>query len=103
MLTSGGWCLLFLALSYWWIDIRDHKKGLLFFLIFGMNSIFIYLFFEIVAARWFNGYVQAITGGLLHLVHFPEVPAAIIGSLAIFVLEFGMLYFLYRKKVFFKL
>lgn len=103
VLASGGWCLLFLALSYWWIDVRDHKKGLLFFLIFGMNSIFIYLFFEIVAARWFNGYVQAITGGLLDLARFPEVPAAIIGSLVIFALEFGMLYFLYRKKIFFKL
>jgi len=52
VLASGGWCLLFLALSYWWIDVKDHKNRLLFFLIFGMNSIFIYLFFEIVAARW---------------------------------------------------
>lgn len=103
VLASGGWCLLFLALSYWWIDIKEHKNRLLFFLIFGMNSIFIYLFFEIVASRWFNEYVQAITGGLLGFIHFPEVPAAIIGSLVIFALEFGMLYFLYRKKIFFKL
>jgi predicted acyltransferase len=103
VLASGGWCLLFLALSYWWIDVKDHKKRLLFFLIFGMNSIFIYLFFEIVASRWFNDYVLAITNGLLGFAHFPEVPAAIIGSLVIFALEFGMLYFLYRKKIFFKL
>jgi len=103
VLASGGWCLLFLAVSYWWIDLRDHKKGLLFFLIFGMNSIFIYLFFEIVASRWFNEYVLAITGGLFDMVHFPETPALIIGSLVIFALEFGMLYFLYRKKIFFKL
>jgi predicted acyltransferase len=103
VLASGGWCLLFLAASYWWIDVRDHKKRLLFFLIFGMNSIFIYLFFEIVASRWFNEYVLAITGGLFKLVHFPEVPANIIGSLVIFALEFGLLYFLYRKKIFFKL
>lgn len=103
VLASGGWCLLFLALSYWWIDVRSHKNHLLFFLIFGMNSIFIYLFFEIVAARWFNGYVFSITGGLLNLIHFPEVPAQIIGSIVIFSLEFGMLYFLYWKKIFFKL
>lgn len=103
VLASGGWCLLFLALSYWWIDVRNHKNNLLFFLIFGMNSIFIYLFFEIVASRWFNGYVFAITNGLLGLIHFPEIPARIIGSLVVFALEFGMLYFLYRKKIFFKL
>ena len=63
-----------------------------------MNSIFIYLFFEIVASRWFNEYVLAITGGLFDLAHFPEVPAAIIGSLVIFALEFGMLYFFIVKK-----
>ncbi len=103
VLASGGWCLLFLAFSYWWIDVKNHKNHLLFFLIFGMNSIFIYLFFEIVAARWFNDYVFAITGGLLNLIHFPEVAAEVIGSIAIFSLEFGMLYFLYRKKIFFKL
>lgn len=103
VLASGGWCLLFLALSYWWIDVKDHKGRLLFFLIFGMNSIFIYLFFEIVAARWFNNYVFTITGGLLGFLQFPKIPAAIIGSLVIFGLEFGLLYFLYRKKLFFKL
>jgi predicted acyltransferase len=103
VLASGGWCLLFLAVSYWWIDVKDHKNRLLFFLIFGMNSIFIYLFFEIVGHRWFNDYILAITNGLFGLVHFPKVPAEIIGSLVIFALEAGMLYFLYRKKVFFKL
>ena len=103
VLASGGWCLLFLALSYWWIDVKDHRKHLLFFLIFGMNSIFIYLFFEIVASRWFNGYILTITNGLFGFIRFPEIPAEIIGSLIIFALEAGMLYFLYRKKVFFKL
>ena len=46
VLVAGGWSLLFLAVSYWWIDIKKHQKHLLFFTIFGMNSIFIYLFFS---------------------------------------------------------
>jgi len=103
VLVSGGWCLLFLAVSYWWVDIKDHKKNIGLFLVFGMNSIFIYLFFEIVAARWFNGYVLAITNGLFSIVKFPEIPAEIIGSLVIFSLEAGLMYFLYRKKIFFRL
>lgn len=103
VLASGGWCLLFLALAYWWIDVRQHRKGLFLFNLFGMNAIFIYLFFEIVASRWFNDYVLAVTNGLLGFVHTPEVPALIIGSLVIFMLEAGMMYFLYRKKIFFKL
>jgi len=103
VLVSGGWALLFLAVSYWWIDIKKHQKHLLFFTIFGMNSIFIYLFFEIVASRWFNEYIFAITNGLLGFIHFPEIPAEIIGSLVVFALECGMMYFLYRKKIFFRI
>src|ERR1044071_5445017 len=40
-LASLGWCLWGLAFCYWWIDIKNHKKNLQFFLVLGMNSIFI--------------------------------------------------------------
>src|SRR5207302_10355677 len=70
VLASGGWCLLFLAISYWWIDVKNHRRHLLLFTIFGMNSLFIYLFFEIVGDRWFTGYVFAITNGLFAMIHF---------------------------------
>ena len=102
-LASLGWCLWFLALSYWWIDIKTHRKNLEFFTIVGMNSIFIYLFFEIVGSRWFNEYISAITNGLMKLASVPEIPMGIISSLCIFALEWSMCYFLYRKKIFFKL
>ena len=101
-LASGGWCLLGLALSYWWIDVKNHKKHLYFFTIIGMNSLFIYVFFEIVGARWFNGYVGAITNGLMNMAHFPVGVMAILTSLAIFALEWKMCQFLYRKGIFFK-
>jgi len=68
-----------------------------------MNSVFIYLFFEIVGSRWFNNYVFAITGGLMKLIHIPELTSTIISSLCIFALEWGLCYFLYKKKIFFKL
>jgi predicted acyltransferase len=103
VMASGGWALLFLAFCYWWVDIRKHQKHLLPFLIFGMNSIFIYLFFEIVGDRWFTEYVFTITNSLFGYIHFPVVAAGIIGSLVVFGLEAGILYFLYRKKIFFKI
>jgi len=103
VLASLGWCLLGLALCYWWIDIRDHRHNLKFFTIVGMNSIFIYLFFEIVGARWFNDYVSAIATGLLSFINTPEMLSNIIASLCIFALEWGLCYFLYKKKIFFKL
>ena len=102
-LASLGWCLWGLAFCYWWIDILDHKKYLQFFLVVGMNSLFIYLFFEIVGSRWFNGYVRAIAGGLLEIINTPVAISGIVSSLCIFALEWNLCYFLYKKKIFFKL
>lgn len=102
-LSSLGWCLLGLAFCYWWIDTRNHRKHLQFFTIVGMNSLFIYLFFEIVGSRWFNDYIRAIVNGLLEIIHTPELLSGIIASLTIFALEWSMCNFLYKKKIFFKI
>jgi predicted acyltransferase len=101
-IASLGWCLLLLAACYHVIDIRGRKNNLNFFLIIGMNSIFIYLFFEIVGARWFNDYINAIVYGLLSN-HIPELMVNIFASLTIVMLEWGLCLFLYRKKIFFRL
>lgn len=101
--ASGGWCFLFLAAAYGWVDLLNHRRYLTFFTIVGMNSLFIYLFFEIVASRWYNGYSAAITNGLMALIHMPEGLMGIISSLCIFAAEWGMCYFLYRKGIFFRL
>jgi predicted acyltransferase len=102
-LATLGWCLLSLAAAYWWIDIRRHRKYLFFFTVVGMNSIFIYLFFEIVGHRWFNAYVGTITNGLMSMAGIPETVMHILTSLFIFGLEWGLCYFLYKKSIFFKL
>lgn len=101
-LVSLGWCLLGLAACYWWIDIKNHRKYLFFFTVVGMNSIFIYLFFEIPGGRWFNGYIESLVSGLLGMVHVSEFWIQVIGALAIFGLQWGMCYFLYKKKIFFR-
>ncbi|MBS1975906.1 MAG: DUF5009 domain-containing protein [Bacteroidetes bacterium] len=102
VLASAGWCFTGLAISYWWIDIRKKVFNLTFFTVVGLNSIFIYLFFEIVGHRWFNGYVTAVSGGLLTMAHAAEWMINILGSLSIFALEWYLCYFLYQKKIFFK-
>jgi predicted acyltransferase len=101
-LASLGWCLWALATSYWWIDILNHKRYLQFFTIVGMNSIFIYLFFEIVGSRWFNGYVAAVSNGLMSFINTPELLMKVITCLVIFTLEWLLCYFLYKKKIFFR-
>ena len=102
-LASLGWCLMCLAICYWWIDILDHKKYLLFFTIVGMNSLFIYLFFEIIGARWFNEYITQMSTGLLNMLHLPIIIVQVGSSLTIFALEWSICYFLYKKKIFFKI
>jgi predicted acyltransferase len=101
-LVSLGYCLCVFSFFYYWIDLHNHKKWLSFFTIVGMNSMFIYLFFEIVGSRWFNGYVDAIVGGVLGWINTPAMTSHILVSLSIFGLEWGLCYFLYRKKIFFR-
>ena len=102
-LASLGFCLIEFVLCYWWIDLKGHRRRLEFFTIVGMNSLFIYLFFEIVGDRWFTGYISSISGGLLGFLHTPEALGLILSSLCVFVLEWYLCYFLYRKKIFFRL
>jgi predicted acyltransferase len=103
VIASLGWCLLFLAASYWWIDIQSHRKRLLFFTVVGMNSIFIYVFFEIVGGRWFNGYISAIANGITGWFTHSQTIQNIIAAICIFTLEWLLCYFLYKKRIFFKL
>ncbi len=102
-LASGGLCLLGLGFLFWWIDLLDHKKWLKFFLIVGMNSIFIYLFFEIVVSRWLGDYLDVIVNGVISPIGVSQNFINIVASLVIFAFEWGLCYWLYKKKIFFKL
>jgi predicted acyltransferase len=101
-LASLGWCLLALAAAWEWVDRRGHRS-VGFLKVIGMNSIFIYLFFEIVGARWFNGYAGAVTNGLMTMGSVPQFVQHIVTALVIFGLEWGMCLFLFRKGIFFRL
>jgi hypothetical protein len=61
------------------------------------------LFFEIVGDRWFTGYITAISSGLLGFIDTPETLLLILSSLSVFAMEWLLCYFLYKKKIFFKL
>lgn len=101
-LVSGGYCLLMLAFLYYWIDVTVHKRRLLFFTIVGMNSIFIYLFFEIVMSRWLLGYMSTIISGVISPTGISETAILFVTSLIVFIFEWLLCFWLYRKKIFFK-
>lgn len=101
-IASLGWCLLAFAACYQFVDIKGNKKGLMFFNVLGMNSIFIYLFFEIVGGKWFNAYIGIVTKGLLDRF-ISEMGINLIASIGIFFIEWKLCEFLYKKKIFFRL
>lgn len=101
-LVSGGWCLLALALLYFWIDVLKHKRSLQFFTIVGMNSIFIYLFFEIVVHRWLRDYSNTIVTNILGYLHLNHDFILLMAALVLFMLQWYLCYWLYKKKIFFK-
>lgn len=101
-LASGGWCLLALAALYVWIDVMNHKRYLWIFTIVGMNSIFIYLFFEIVVHRWLFDYSNTIVNGVLSPLGLSQPVILIISALTLFLLQWYLCYWLYKKKIFFK-
>lgn len=101
-LVTGGWCLLALAFLYFWIDVLNHKRFLSFFTIVGMNSIFIYLFFEIVVHRWLYDYVNTLVIGVISPSGLPLNAVMIIAALTLFMLQWYLCFWLYRKKIFFK-
>lgn len=101
-LVSGGWCLIALALLYGWIDVLNHKRRLQFFTIVGMNCIFIYVFFEIVVSHWLLDYVNTIVNGVLSPLGSSPAVILIIAAAVIFGIEWYLCYWLYKKKIFFK-
>jgi len=104
VLASGGWVILILAFIYWLVDVKRNVKYAWVFSVMGMNAIFIYLFFETVGMQWVNGAVHIFTGGLLQtLFEIPKIIAALVSALAALALEWGLCYWLYKQKIFFKL
>jgi predicted acyltransferase len=93
-LASAGWsCLLFLAF-YWIIDVRGYKKWAFPFVVIGMNSIAVYMGRTLVPL---TRTVGIFTAGI----------AASIGSagllfqaLAVLVVEWLILYWMYKRKIF---
>jgi len=103
VLASGGWVLLIMAFLYWLNDIRKYSKYAWLFTVVGMNAIFIYLFFETVGKQWLNGITDIFVGGFLGFTGLPAQITALLCALATLLIEWYLCYWLYKKKIFFKL
>lgn len=103
VLTSGGWALLTLVFSYWFIDVRKINKWIFPFLILGTNSIFTYLFFNTVREQWFNNFIAIFTNGILSWFNTSVFIINLVASVTILGLEWLLCHYLYKQRIFFRI
>ena len=101
--VSGGWVLAMLAFLYWLTDVKQFNRYAWLFTVVGMNAIFIYLFFETVGYQWVNGVIAIFVKGFLGFTGLNEKITAVLSALATLFAEWGLCYWLYKRKIFFKL
>lgn len=95
VLVAGGISALLLALFYFVIDVKGSKNWTLFFRVFGMNSITIYVGSRIIDFHGISRFFLNWTA-----VHISEQVGAIFIATGVLVLEWALLYFLYKKNIF---
>ena len=101
VLTSGGWCLISLTLFYWLVDLKGYRKWARLFIIVGMNSIFIYLFANVLSP-WLREFVGIWNYGFLGFVGIGPGLLEVTNALLTLAAMCYLSYYLYRKKIFFR-
>jgi predicted acyltransferase len=100
--VSGGWAILVLSFCYWLIDVRKKFiSGSKMFIIVGMNSIFIYLFFSIRGAELIRRIIEPFSNLIFSWAG--ENAVGIITSLGIWAAMWYMCYWLYKNKLYIKI
>lgn len=98
VLWTCGWASLLLALFYWTIDVRGWARGFgAFFAVVGMNSVFIYLAGKFISFSYTS---QALFGGVAKL--FPAAAQPLVLAIGLFAVEWALLWFMKRQKLFLK-
>ncbi len=97
-LQCGGISMILMAIFYYFIDVLGYKKWAFFFKVIGMNSILIYMSYQFI--DW-SYTASALFVWLGQIIGEPyNVVVLIICSLAV---QWGFLYVLYKKEIFFRI
>lgn len=100
--VSGGYAILALCLFYWLVDVRKlFATGENVFKIVGMNSIFIYLLFEIGGSNFIKQIFVPFTNALFGWTG--EIIVHLINSAAVWFSLWYICYWLYKNKIFIKI
>jgi heparan-alpha-glucosaminide N-acetyltransferase len=98
ILDSLGWVLFMLIGFYWIVEVKGYRKWALPLIVVGMNSIFIYFVSEVLF-----GWLDRAVGVFTFHYNFIGTLAPVAQACTVLLLMWGMCYWLYRRKIFFKL
>jgi len=97
-LYSAGWVLLMLLGFYWAIEVKGYRKWTLPLVVIGANSIFIYSIHQVLQG-WLDRAVGVFTLRFAWLGDFAPVAQAC----TVLLVMWYLCYWLYQRKIFFKL
>lgn len=97
-LVSAGWVLLGMLVFVWLIEVRQYRRWAFPMVVVGMNCIFIYSF-KFVLGGWIRNSLGVFTGNFEFIGTLAPVAQA---TATLFVLWY-LCYWLYKRKIFFKL
>ncbi len=97
-LYSTGWVLFMLLGFYWLVEIRGYRKLAFPLVVVGMNSIFIYSINQVLEG-WIDRTLAVFTGKFAFL----GTAGPIAQACAVLLAMWYLCYWLYRRKIFFKL
>jgi predicted acyltransferase len=95
VLLAAGVSALLLSLFYYVIDVKGSKNWTLFFRVFGMNSITIYMGARIINFQGISRFFLNWTS-----VHINEQWGAVFITTGVLILQWALLLFLYKRKIF---
>lgn len=96
VLVSSGYCFWLMGLFYYWIDYKQHRKGLTWLKVFGMNSIVAYMLANVIDFRCIGN--SLFYGLEPYTGNFYPVLLAVCNVSVIYVI----LYLMYKHNVFLK-
>jgi len=95
---SAGWVLLALLAIYWMVEMKGWKRWTFPAVVIGTNCIFIYSFSQVLRG-WLSRGVGSFTGQFWFLGPYGAIPHSLLVTAAMWYL----CYWLYQRKIFFKI
>src|SRR5574340_744554 len=96
---SAGWVILMLVCFYWVIEVKQIRRWAFPFLVLGMNSIFVYSLGQIGIKGWLDRGLRAFDRNFAFMGDLGAIPHHLLVLAGLWYL----CYWLYQRKIFFKI